>query len=78
VARFHLANGARLSRLNWMGDASTAGVASSLGMTANYLYRIAEVESNHETYATNFDVARSFAVERLAREVKARKDAVPA
>jgi malonyl-CoA decarboxylase len=61
-----------------MGDASAAGVASSLGMTANYLYRIAEVESNHETYATNFDVARSFAVERLAREVKARKDAVPA
>ena len=78
VARFHLANGARLARLNWMGDTSSAGIASSLGMTANYVYRMAEVETNHEAYATNFDVARSLTVERLAREVKARKNAVPA
>jgi malonyl-CoA decarboxylase len=78
VARFHLANGARLARLNWLGDTSPVGIASSLGMTANYLYRIAEVEANHEAYATTFDVARSLNVERLAREVKARKNAVPA
>ena len=78
VARFHLANGARLARLNWMGDTSSAGMASSLGMTANYVYRIAEVETNHEAYATNFDVARSVTVERLAREVKSAKSAVPA
>jgi malonyl-CoA decarboxylase len=78
VARFHLANGARLARLNWMGDASPAGIASSLGLTANYVYRIAEVEANHEAYATSFDVARSFTVERLAREVKGPKSAVPA
>jgi malonyl-CoA decarboxylase len=78
VARFHLANGARLARLNWMGDASPAGIASSLGLTANYVYRIAEVETNHEAYATSFDVARSFSVERLAREVKGPKHAVQA
>jgi len=78
VARFHLANGARLARLNWMGDTSSAGIASSLGMTANYVYRIAEVETNHEAYATNFDVARSVTVERLAREVNRAKSAVPA
>jgi malonyl-CoA decarboxylase len=78
VARFHLANGARLARLNWMGDASPAGIAASLGLTANYVYRIAEVETNHEAYATNFDVARSFTVERLARDVKGQKNAVPA
>jgi malonyl-CoA decarboxylase len=78
VARFHLANGARLMRLNWMGDVSPAGLALSLGMTANYVYRIAEVETNHEAYATNFDVARSFTVERLARDVKAPNTAVPA
>jgi malonyl-CoA decarboxylase len=78
VARFHLANGARLARLNWMGDASPAGIASSLGLTANYVYRIAEVEANHEAYATSFDVARSFTVERLAREVRGPKSAVPA
>src|SRR5262245_51361675 len=78
VARFHLANGARLARLNWMSDTSWAGIDSSLGMTANYVYRIAEVETNHEAYATNFDVARSFGIERLARDVKAPKRAVPA
>lgn len=78
VARFHLANGARLTRLNWMGDASAAGIAASLGITANYVYRVAEVEANHEAYAMNFDVARSFTVERLARDVKPPKNAVPA
>ena len=78
VARFHLANGARLARLNSRGDTSAAGIASSLGMTANYVYRISEVETNHEAYATNFDVARSVTVERLAREVKGPMNAVSA
>jgi malonyl-CoA decarboxylase len=70
VARFHLANGARPARINWMGDCSPAGIATSLGMTANYVYRLAEVEANHEAYATNFDVVTSLGVERLAREVR--------
>jgi malonyl-CoA decarboxylase len=70
VARFHLANGARLARLNWGGDVSSAGIASSLGITANYVYRIADVEQNHEAYAKDFKVVASFTLERLAREVK--------
>ena len=70
VARFHLANGARLARLNWGGDLSSAGFASSLGITANYLYRMADVEENHEAYAKDFKVVASFGLERLAREVK--------
>jgi malonyl-CoA decarboxylase len=70
VARFHLANGARLARLNWGGDVSSAGIASSLGITANYVYRVADVEENHEAYAKDFKVMASFSLERLAREVK--------
>jgi malonyl-CoA decarboxylase len=70
VARFHLANGARLARLNWGGDLSSAGFASSLGITANYVYRMADVEENHEAYAKDFKVVASFGLERLAREVK--------
>jgi len=70
VARFHLANGARLARLNWGGDVSSAGIASSLGITANYVYRMADVEENHEAYAKDFKVMASFTLERLAREVK--------
>ena len=70
VARFHLANGASLARLNWGGDASAAGIAVSLGITANYIYRIADVEENHEAYAKDFKVVTSSALERLARDVR--------
>ncbi len=70
VARFHLANGARLERLNWLGDSSDAGVGLSLGLTANYLYRIADVEANHEAYAKNFEVVASYRLERLARDAR--------
>jgi malonyl-CoA decarboxylase len=70
VARFHLANGARLARLNWGGDLSFAGFSSSLGVTANYVYRMEDVEENHEAYAKDFKVVASFTLERLAREVK--------
>ena len=50
VARFHLGNGAALERLNWMGDTSQAGMARSAGLMVNYVYRLNEVERNHERY----------------------------
>ena len=50
VARFHLANGARLERLNWMGDPSKTGIRRSLGLMVNYTYRRADLERNHEAY----------------------------
>jgi malonyl-CoA decarboxylase len=70
VARFHLANGARLERLNWMGDASPAGLQRSFGLMANYTYRLADVEKNHEAYAARFRVMASSDIERLARKWK--------
>ena len=66
VARFHLANGARLERLNWMGDTSAAGLARSLGFTVNYVYRLADVERNHEAYAKACVVAASSEFRKLA------------
>ena len=51
VARFHLANGARLERLNWMGEPSKTGIRRSLGLMVNYVYRPDDVERNHEAYA---------------------------
>ena len=71
VARFHLANGARLQRLNWMGNTSQTGMSSSLGLTANYLYRLADVESNHEAYAQRHHIVASYQVQRLAKEAHA-------
>lgn len=38
VARFHLANGARIERLNWAGDMSSKGLKQAYGLMVNYLY----------------------------------------
>ena len=68
VARFHLANGAVLERLNWMGDVSEQGMQRSAGMMVNYVYWLDELERNHERYFRDHDVVASPAIERLARE----------
>jgi malonyl-CoA decarboxylase len=65
VARFHLANGARLERLNWMGDTSRPGLRQSLGLMVNYVYRLADVERNHEAYAKQYRIAASGGFQRL-------------
>ena len=67
VARFHLANGARLERLNWMGDTSRVGLERSVGLMANYVYRLSDVEKNHEAYEARYEVIASPEIERLAR-----------
>ena len=41
VAHFHLSNGARVERLNWLGDLSAKGLQQSAGIMINYLYRLA-------------------------------------
>jgi malonyl-CoA decarboxylase len=69
VARFHLANGARLERLNWIGDTSPTGLKRSLGLMVNYVYRLSEVEANHEAYAKQFQIAASLNFQRLAKPV---------
>jgi malonyl-CoA decarboxylase len=68
VARFHLRNGARLERINWLGDTSPAGLQRSAGLTANYVYRLGEVERNHRLYTSEHRVQASHAIERLARQ----------
>lgn len=36
---------------HWMGDTSPAGLTRSIGFTVNYVYRLTDVEPNHEAYA---------------------------
>lgn len=67
VARFHLGNGARLERINWLADTSPRGMKQSAGIMVNYLYEIAVIEENHEAYAREGRVAMSNAVKRLLR-----------
>jgi malonyl-CoA decarboxylase len=67
VARFHLKNGARLERINWLGDTSTSGVQRSGGLTANYVYKLPDVERNHELYVREQKVRASREIEALAK-----------
>jgi len=67
VAHFHLANGARIERINRRGDVSEKGVRESLGLMVNYLYDPAQIEANHEAYAGEGRRAASSAVKRLAK-----------
>jgi malonyl-CoA decarboxylase len=67
VARFHLANGARLERLNWLGDLSETGMRRSFGLMANYVYRLADMEQNHEAYAKEGRIIASHKFERRAK-----------
>ena len=50
VANFHLNNGARVERINWLADISEKGMRESAGMMVNYLYKLDEIETNHEAY----------------------------
>jgi malonyl-CoA decarboxylase len=67
VARFHLGNGARLERINWLGDGSENGIAQSYGLMVNYLYNLDDIEKNHEAYAEGRKVVASSTVRRLLR-----------
>jgi malonyl-CoA decarboxylase len=59
VARFHLGNGARLERLNWLGNTAQRGIEESYGIMVNYLYDLASIEANHEAFVRNGTVVRS-------------------
>ncbi|MFH6782110.1 MULTISPECIES: malonyl-CoA decarboxylase [Methylobacterium] len=68
VARFHLGNGARLERLNFLGDVSPKGLSQGYGLMVNYLYDLAAIEKNHETYANLGTVSASLTVNRELRQ----------
>jgi malonyl-CoA decarboxylase len=65
VARFHLGNGARLERINWLGNVALRGLQESYGIMVNYLYDPDLIEANHEAFAQDGTVARSADVDAL-------------
>ena len=68
VARFHLGNGARAERLNWLADTSKRGLLHCAGMMVNYVYQLDQIEDNHELYVREHRVATTHEMRRLARE----------
>jgi malonyl-CoA decarboxylase len=74
VARFHLGNGARLERINWLGDTSPKGLAEAHGLMVNYRYEIKDIERNHEAYANEGAVAASRQVTGLLKAERVRPE----
>jgi len=74
VAAFHLANGARLERINLEADITRNGWQASFGIMVNYVYDPDEIEANHERFISDGEIVMS---KQLARDCK-RIDAVRA
>jgi malonyl-CoA decarboxylase len=68
VQRFHLGNGARIERINWLGDLSPKGMRQSCGLMVNYRYKLEEMEKNHEAYTGEQRIV-------LSRKLRSRLDA---
>jgi len=77
VARFHLGNGARLERINWLGNTAPRGIKESYGIMVNYLYDPEQIEANHEAFVRG-TVVRSAAVDELLGDPPAPKGGRPA
>jgi len=67
VAHFHLTNGARVERLTPAADTSEAGQQRSLGMMVNYVYKLDEIDANHEAYVGSGTIAASSQVRSLLK-----------
>ena len=67
VAHFHLSNGARVERINTLGDTSEKGAKESATLMVNYLYDPAKIEDWHEDYAGEGKRNASTTVRKLAR-----------
>ncbi len=67
VARFHLGNGARLERINWLADTSEKALKQAHGLMVNYQYDLDDIEKNHEAFAEGRTVVASNNVQRLLR-----------
>lgn len=65
VARFHLGNGARLERVNWLGNVAPRGIEESYGIMVNYLYDLTAIEANHEAFVRDGTVVHSEGVGAL-------------
>ena len=74
VAMFHLANGARLERINTRADMSAQGIASSYGVMVNYLYNLKDVETNHEAFVSQGKVMLSDALAKKLKPFSRSKD----
>jgi len=76
VARFHLRNGASLERINWLGDVSPTGMERSAGLMINYVYRLNDLERNHDSYMREYKMTTSYEVSALVKRCLGMDDGI--
>ncbi len=67
VANFHLANGAKIARINWLADPSPTGRERSAGLMANYLYEPDHIVERAEAFVARDEVSMSGPVRELLK-----------
>ena len=72
VARFHLGNGARVERLNHLGDRSEKGFEQSYGMMVNYLYDLDTLETNVEALLNKGKIDAVSSIRNMAKMTNAQ------
>jgi malonyl-CoA decarboxylase len=55
-----------------MGDTSAVGIQRSAGMMTNYVYRLDDLERNHEAYTREYKITAAYEIESMARQSVAR------
>ncbi len=76
VANFHLNNGARIEQINWLGDQSEQGMQHAFGLMVNYLYKLPDIEKNHEAYIGQGIIRASSSVKALLKQPRHKVGAV--
>ncbi|MEP7457198.1 malonyl-CoA decarboxylase [Phyllobacterium sp. SB3] len=78
VSRFHLGNGARLERINFLADRSNRAMRQAHGLMVNYLYKLDDIEANHEAFAQRNEVVVAPPIRKLLRRDRSAKSPAPA
>jgi len=68
VARFHMANGAEVYRVNWFADPSPKGWRNSFGVMMNYRYTLDRLHGNLAQYETDYSIPVGTLVKDLLPE----------
>lgn len=77
VARFHLGNGARLERINFLADRAPRAMQQAHGLMVNYLYKLDDIETNHEAFAGRGEVVAAAPIRRLVPADNGARNLVP-
>ena len=74
VCHFHLSNGAKIHRINWLADTSSVRVRESLGMMVNYVYQLGQIDTVAQAYMTTGRLAYSRDVRSLLKSERRASD----